>query len=146
MADGEICYTRKSELHVLSGGLLEFWKRLHDISQCSDYIGRVYYANGPGSTSNHPNLVKRRIPLEIVRVVTDTGDPIVGYKAVSEQEMKFFKEQMLLPRGHPDDVWVKKHGTASANNTNTNNIKKNKNKNTGAGKKRRFSLSDMSGW
>lgn len=77
--------------------------------------------------------VKKRLPLEIVRLVTDTGDPIVGYKAVSEQEMEFFKTQMLLPHGHPDDIVVKKHGTVGA--------KKNKG-NSGSGKKRRFMLSD----
>ena len=147
MNEGESCYTRKSELHVLSGGLLEFWKRLHDVSQCSDFIGRVYYAQGPRSSSNNPNYIKKRIPLEIVRLVTDTGDPIVGYKAVSQEEMNFFKKQMLLPRGHPDDVWAKKHGTASANHKHKSS--NNKKKNTGAGKKRRFSLSDrhdMPGW
>lgn len=133
MQDGEPCYTRKSELHVLSGGLLEFWKRLHDVSQCSDFIGRVYYTHTPHSSGSSTMRVKKRLPLEIVRLVTDTGDPIVGYKAVSEQEMEFFKTQMLLPHGHPDDIVVKKHGTVGANK---------KNGTSGSGKKRRFTLSD----
>lgn len=132
MKEGQPCYTRKSELHILAGGLLEFWKRLNDISQCSDYLGRVYYVSSlHSSTSNGPNYIKKRTPLEIVRVVTDAGDPIVGYKAVSEQEMAFFKTQMLLPPGHPDDVYTKKFGTAS--------LKKQSHQN---GKKRRFTLSD----
>lgn len=103
--EGNECLGRHAELHLLTGGLLEFFTRLHEISKCSDFIGRVYYVNK--ADKSH----KRRHPLEIVRVIVDTGEPVVGYKAVSEAEMAFFKYQMLLPPGHEDDIVVKKLGT-----------------------------------
>ena len=105
--EGEDCLGRHAELHLLTGGLLEFFTRLHDVCSCSDFIGRVYY---PNAKENH-NGDKKRHPLEIVRVIIDTGEPVVGYKAVSEKEMDFFKKQMLLPPGHPDDIVVSKKGT-----------------------------------
>ena len=103
--EGNECLGRHSELHLLTGGLLEFFTRLHEVCSVSDFIGRVYFVKKDG------NDQKKRYPLEIVRVITDTGDPVVGYKAVSEGEMKFFKHQMLLPPGHPEDIVVKKKGT-----------------------------------
>lgn len=132
MKNGEPCYTRKSELHVLSGGLLEFWKRLHDLSECSDFPGRVYYRHSHAGQGALAYPVKAHLPLEIVRVITDTGEPIVGYKAVSKEEMDFFKRQMVLPLGHPDDIVVKKKGT----------IVLDKQKQSSGGKRRRFTLSD----
>jgi len=99
--------TRRTDLHLLTGGLLEFFTRLHDLTQVSNFIGRTYKArsrDGKEETKRHP--------LEIVRVVTDTGDPVVGYKAVSRAEMEYFKHQLLLPPGHPDDIVAQKKGSA----------------------------------
>jgi len=107
MDHGECAMTRRTDLHLLTGGLLEFFTRLHDLTQVSNFIGRTYKArsrDGKEETKRHP--------LEIVRVVTDTGDPVVGYKAVSRAEMEYFKHQLLLPPGHPDDIVAQKKGSA----------------------------------
>jgi NACalpha-BTF3-like transcription factor len=103
--EGNVCRGRHADLHLLTGGLLEFWTRLHDVWSCSDFIGRIYYIKKDGQN------VKKRHPLEIVRVITEDGEPVVGYKAVSEGEMNFFKHQMLLNIGDEEDIVVKKKGT-----------------------------------
>lgn len=103
--DGNECQGRHAELHLLTGGLLEFFTRLREVCSCSEFIGRVHYVN------KGENSEKKRHPLEIVRVIIDTGEPVVGYKAVSGAEMEFFKRQMLLMPGHEEDIVVRKKGT-----------------------------------
>ena len=112
---GEICQigTRKSNLHILSGGLLPFWKRLHDLCSVSEYDGRCYYArDGTGAR------FKKRNPLEIVRVVTEDGEPIVGIQAVSKHEMDFFQKQLAIQPGTPGDAVLEKRGAKFYENTN----------------------------
>lgn len=100
--------TRKSNLHILSGGLLPFWKRLHDLCSVSEYEGRVYYTRDAVSNAR----IRKRHPLDIVRVVTEDGEPIVGIQAVSKEEMDFFQEQLAIQPGTPGDAVLEKRGSA----------------------------------
>eukprot|EP00889_Picochlorum_renovo_P002185 jgi/Picre1/29215/NNA_004607.t1 len=108
--EGEICHmgTRKSNLHILSGGLLPFWKRLHDLSSVSEYEGRVYYARDAASSAR----IRKKRPLDIVRVVTEDGEPIVGIQAVGKEEMDFFQQQLAIQPGTPGDAVLEKRGSA----------------------------------
>ena len=104
---GYCTQTRRDDLHLLTGGLLEFMTRLHDLVEVSSFLGRTYTGK---DKSGAPRTM--RYPLEIVRVITDTGEPVVGYKAVSKAEMQMFKHQLLLKPGDPDDLVRMKKGTA----------------------------------
>lgn len=99
--------SRFSDLHLLCGALLPFWKRIHDLSRQSNRPGRVkHYQNGEG-------VIKTiRTPLQVVRVLTSEGDPVVGIRAVDKMEMDFFAKNLKRSDDRNEDALLRAHGRA----------------------------------
>jgi hypothetical protein len=123
---------------MLSGGLLGFWKRLTDLGKCSRFKGRFYHVRV------NQKVKVRTVPLEILRVVTENGEPVVGYKAVSSEEMQWFKQQLLIKPGDPEDAVVKKWGTAYYDRENGKKEPSTSKRGKQTGKKRAFNAQDLS--
>ena len=92
---------------MLCGALLPFWKRIHDLSCQSNRPGRVkHYRNTEG-------VIKTiRTPLQIVRVLTSEGDPVVGIRAVDKMEMDFFANNLKRSDDRNEDALLRAHGRA----------------------------------
>ena len=123
---------------MLSGGLLGFWKRLTDLGKCSRFKGRFYTV----SVNNNP--MTKTVPLEILRVVTENGEPVVGYKAVSLEEMQWFKKQLLIKPGDPEDAIAKRWGTSYYDRENRKKEPFISNREKKKANKRPFNAQDLS--
>ena len=72
----------------------------------SNRPGRVAHRNTDGGVKTI------RTPLQVVRVLTSEGDPVVGIRAVDKIEMEFFAKNLKRSDDRNEDALLRAHGRA----------------------------------
>jgi len=94
---------RFDTLHLFSGALLPFWTRLYQLSELTPERKKEYINYNTGEVRPY------NLPLEIIRVVADGNQPIVGVKAINNSEMKMIRDHLVFT-GSEDDPLLRARG------------------------------------
>lgn len=107
---------RFNDYHLLCGALFPFLKRIGDLAE----------AKRPRKFRTLPNGEIKMVPspLEVVRLVADNGEPVVGIKAQNKAEMEHFVTNMVKGPRDKDDPLRKAHGSVYYDGPSVPGLKK----------------------